>query len=138
MTVQYIELMFILLFTFITSFLWHELMHIKSQGITATGKIYVNKTGMTANCYGTWNNDLFYYGGGTLTSIIMFTMVFLTKDIWQWTFLTMGWLQLLYGIYEGKNHKVPYRYILYLIVIAISVIIWRFNIFNRTCIRIFC
>jgi len=123
MTILTYPLIFI--YVYITSFLIHELMHIKSQGILSEGKITITSTGMLAYCNYIKNAKLFYYGGGILSSIIMFILVFLTMDWWQWCYLTMGFLQLSYGMYEGYTMcDVGYRYYIYVIVIIIMLIIW--------------
>ena len=110
---------------YVTSFLWHEFCHIKSQGLLATGRINVNKYGMTCGCNDTWNNRLFFLGGGILSSIIMFIFVFATKGWIQWCFLTMGYVQLFYGLFEGyKPYNIKYRFVIYFIIITVMIIIW--------------
>jgi len=100
-------------------------MHIKSQGITSEGEITITSTGMLAYCNHIKDLSLFYYSGGVLSSIIMFILVFLTTDWWQWCYLTMGFLQLSYGMYEGYTEcNVGYRYYIYVIIIIIMLIIW--------------
>jgi len=113
------------LYVWISSFLIHEIMHIKGQGIFMTGTIDVWKYGMTVSPdvveYPVW----MYYSGGILSSLIMFILAYLTTGWLCWCFLTLGWVQLIYGIYEGYNMgNVKYRYIIYVTVILIMVVLW--------------
>ena len=109
---------------FVCSFLLHELMHIKSQGIKTEGTIRVHyphsmTVGAKTRPYPEW----FGYGGGILTAFIMFICVFLSDGFWQWSFLTLGWVQLCYGIYEGAV-GIKYRYYIYGTIIVIMLLIW--------------
>ena len=113
----------IFLFVWVSSFLIHELMHIKGQGLKVIGKIYVNIFGMTVTANHTISDKWFSLSGGILTSIIMFLCVFLSEGFWQWSFLTLGWIQLTYGIYEGYC-GIKYRYYIYIGVIIFMMIIW--------------
>ena len=112
----------IFMMVYVCSFLLHELMHIASQG-HLKGRIRVNGLGMTVGAdtcpYPKW----FRYGGGILTAFIMFICVFLSDGFWQWSFLTLGWVQLCYGIYEGAVGS-KYRYYIYGTIIVIMLLIW--------------
>jgi len=109
---------------FVDSFLWHELMHIKSQGLLATGRKAVNKYGMTVGCNDTHDNKLFRYGGGLLGCIPMFLLVFFTSGWIQWCFLTMGYVQLIYGLYEGSSYPIGKRFYIYVGVITFMILLW--------------
>jgi hypothetical protein len=98
-------------------------MHIKSQGVKARGKIFVNEYGMTCCPYLYKDETLCSFAGGIYTSIIMFIMAFCSVGFWQWSFLTMGYVHLFYGLYEGFV-GVKYRYLIYITVIVIMLIIW--------------
>jgi len=113
----------IFVFVWFTMFLIHELMHIKSQGITMGGKIWVEGWSFTCTADTVKDDLLFKLGGGILTSIICFILVFLSCCWWQWCFLTLGWVQFLYGLYEGFI-GVKYRYLIYILIVTVMVIIW--------------
>jgi len=105
-------------------FLLHELCHIKSQGLLMTGTIWVHKLGMTVKADHIHNQRLHSMGGGVLSSIVCFIAYFLSQDIqFQYAFFTMGWIQLIYGLYEGWR-GVKYRYLIYLLIGIICTIYW--------------
>ena len=105
-------------------FLLHELMHIRSQGLTMTGKIWVKEWGMVVSADHVYNRRLFGMGGGILSSIVCFLLYFLSQDVqWQWGFFTMGWIQFAYGLYEGWV-GVKHRYVIYGVVGIICTIYW--------------
>jgi hypothetical protein len=123
--IELINNILVFIFVFVSSFLIHELMHIKSQGLLMGGTIRVTKYGMYVTADKVNNKELFFYGGGILTSIIMFILVFLSNNWWRWSFLTMGILQLFYGMYEGYTKgKVKYRGFIYIFVIIFMFIIY--------------
>jgi len=112
------------LLVFVTIFLWHELMHIKSQGILMTGTIWVHKLGMTVSADTIHNERLHKLGGGILSSIVSFLAYFLSSDPqFQFSFFTLGWVNLCYGLYEGYS-GVKYRYYIYAITILLCSIYW--------------
>jgi len=117
---------YIVLFVFITSFLWHEYMHIKSQGLFATGTIGVGKIGLWAGCSSMKNRKLFFYGAGLLSSIVLFLMVFCTSGFEQYCWYSLGILQLVYGIVEGtyETTNQKYRIILYISILLVMLVIW--------------
>lgn len=113
----------IFIFVWVTSFLLHEMMHIKSQG--PNGNIDVWKYGMTCTVEKMTRPQLFYYAGGIFTSPIMFICALLSAGWWSWSFLTLGLVQLFYGIYEGYNHgNVSKRYYIYGSVVIVMLILW--------------
>ena len=119
-------LKFILTFIFIyvSAFLIHELMHIKGQGILNTGNIYVWKYGMTVSSDSEISEKWFYYSGGILTSLILFIVAILSSGYFRESFIVNGWMQLLYGIYEGYTYgNVKFRYFIYLGVILLYVMV---------------
>ena len=128
---EFIQNMVILIFLYVTSFLLHELFHVKSQGLKSTGTIYVDKLGMTASSNHIHDYELFKMSGGILTSIIFFLMVFVTDNFMQWGFLTFGFLHFCYGLFEWKylgilppqKYKAR-RYSIYVWVILIMIVIW--------------
>ena len=111
---------------YVLSMLLHELMHIKSQWLT-TGTIWVHSLGMTCDSDETYNVELYHYAGGVYTSVAMFVMAALdATSIFALGFITMGWVQLVYGIYEGYTiHNIKWqRYLIYISVILINVVVW--------------
>ena len=108
--------------------LWHELMHAlecKRQHCTDI-LIHIRFTLIPSMYYthtGGYNDTLKYLSGGIYTSILSFIMVFLTTGFWQWCFLTIGFVQFFYGLYEGF-YGVKYRYLIYIAVIIVMMLIW--------------
>ena len=123
---ELITLILIYPIIWLLSFLIHEYMHIKGQGLTSTGKIYINKTGMTASCNNIKNVDWFFYSGGVLSAMVLFTLcVLVTSDILRFCLWSTGWVQLCYGIFEGiKQSHVEDRYYVYGAVVLLTFIIW--------------
>ncbi len=112
------------IFIFITIFLWHELMHIKSQGLKATGTIFVHKFGFTCITDNTWNNELRRLAGGLFSSLVSFIMFFATTDIeFRFSFFVVGWINLCYGIAEWKG-QVTKSYTIYFISGFLSILYW--------------
>ena len=113
-------------FVYVSSWLIHEFMHIKSQGILSTGNIAVWRYSMTVGVSSGYRYPgVFYYAGGVYSSIIMFLLAIVSYGWWQWCWLTMGWLQLCYGFYEGyTDGHVKYRYYIYMLVITVMVILY--------------
>jgi hypothetical protein len=99
-------------------------MHIKGQGFFSTGKIYVGQWwGETVGADKIISAEWFKLCGGLLTSLVMFTMVFMTENWIQWCFLTLGYIQLVYGIYEDF-YGVKYRYAIYISITIVMLLIW--------------
>lgn len=122
--IEILEMIIVFLFVWITSFLLHELCHIKSQGIKNTGTINIYRYSMTANCP-IINEVWFYFSGGILTCLVMFLLSILSTGWWCWCFLTLGWVHLCYGLYEGTNMgNITYRYLVYLLVLLVMFILW--------------
>lgn len=114
----------VFIFVFGSSFLWHDWLHIKSQGPLATGKIYVHNVGMTCVADFMHNPKLFYLGGGVLASTILFIMAFIFN--YPFSFICMGWLHLCYGLCEGfiGYTAAIARYTIYVAVIGINIAAW--------------
>jgi len=116
----------------LTSFLVHEFMHIKSQGILMGGTIYVNEFGMTVDADEIYNLDLFYLSGGLysgiifmLLGIILFYYNAVALYIPSFTF---GFINLTYGFWEFI-HGAEGRWKIYLTSTIISIIFWLVCIF---------
>ena len=117
-------LIFISIYAFFTSFLWHELFHIKSNGIFRTGKIFVNQTSMTFTVDGKYNLKWCLLSGGLLSGILFLAvgLIFLYNciKILYIPFLSCAFLQLCYGFFE-MIYGPKYRYLLYASVIVVMV-----------------
>ena len=87
------------------SFQMHELMHIKSHGVKATGTIDVNEIGMTCTSNNP-TNPYSSYAGGIYSGIIYLLVALMAYYYGAWGFYlpasTFGVMNLVYGFYEGK------------------------------------
>lgn len=114
------------------TFIFHELMHIKSQGIWMKGTIWIDKLGFTCMPDKYIDDGVCTLSGGVLTSIVSFLLVFLSVKELQFSFFTLGWVQLTYGIYEYlckiKNYDLKKRFYLYGIVTVICLLFWILTI----------
>lgn len=104
-------------------------MHIKSNGIPSTGEIYVEKFGFQCISFYVWDNDLYSLSGGVFSAIVCFILMFITTDIeLVFSFFTVGWIQLVYGIFEWScdytGFDINYRYGIYLTVFLVCVLYW--------------
>ena len=136
--IEYILLLLKFLFVWFTSFFIHELMHCYEayrQGATKYVVVPEFKTlSMKMQYWGNINNkSMINLAGGVYTSPLMFIMALITYKydlLFAYCFLTLGWIHLIYGIFEYKylrilNHK-DYkisRYIIYGIVILVMLIL---------------
>lgn len=121
----------IFFFVWFTIFLWHEIMHIIATG-KLKGTIYIN--GLTISCIPCFPDrfGLVRIMGGVGASLLSFTLVFLTKGFWAFSFFTLGWVNLCYGIYEyfiGVNDKGE-RYLLYYCVVLFCLLFWFGGIYE--------
>ena len=125
-------LTFALLFAFawITSFLLHELMHIKGQGITMSGYIKIIRFSMMALPENNTNTKWFYYSGGLLSALIfyLFTLLIYPHTIPEvyLPFLFMAIIQTAAGLMEGYNYMFysHHRFKVYAVMLAGMVVIW--------------
>lgn len=121
----YVSLLF--LFAWVSSFLIHELMHVKGQGLSSEGTIYVGFFGFRASCRKIKYPKWFFYSGGILSGMVMLVVSYLLYlscvDVWLWwTFLSVSMVQLCYGIYEGVvSGDVVYRHLLYVSVTCVMI-----------------
>lgn len=133
--IEYLIFPLVFLFAWISSFLWHELGHIKSQGILKDGVIYVDRFGLRASCNSYSSISWFYYGGGILSGLVFlllsFCLVRYTLPI-GYIFGMVGITNLVYGIFEGlyiqTMHSKTYilcRYSIYVTCITVMVIIYQ-------------
>lgn len=109
--------------------LFHELMHIKNQGLLKKGVIWVEPLGFKCSTDDVNNEDIYSLSGGIYTGIISFILLFITSDIeLMFCFFTIGWVETVYGIYEWIADKygisIDYRYGLYLFTGFICICFW--------------
>lgn len=108
MNILYFSVLY--LFFFILSMLFHELMHVKSQGLRATGTVYIDIIGMRVTVNNIKNYDLLYFGGGILTGLVFLTFgvsLCLTNEPGVgYILLLTGICQVLYGLLEGFKLRI--------------------------------
>jgi len=129
-----IKTILVFLFLWVTSFLWHELMHLKHRGLGGKGIIDVDVFSMSA-LIDYKATSLFYLAGGLYTGIIFILAGFLVSDlVWMWCLFTVGVVNLVYGFFEmhflpkwGNSSRYQWnRYLLYCMVTIICIIIgWK-------------
>ena len=114
-------------FLFVVCWLLHELFHIKGQGLINTGKIFVERFGFTCVSDRTIDSVWLSLSGGILTSLVSFIMLLLSIGTsYVFGFLTVGWTQLIYGLYEGfcKVNVRSVRYVIYVCVFVFWFVVW--------------
>jgi len=118
---------FITIYMWLISFLFHELAHIKSQGLGMHGRINVYKTGFTASIDEIYNRRWCRLAGGLVSGIIHLILggVFLWQNLWYLYIptITFGMINLVYGFWE-MDHGGEGRYKIYGIVLVIMIVIW--------------
>jgi hypothetical protein len=129
MILNFISLILIFVFVWITVNLWHELFHCleaKRQGASKC-RVSVNWFGMTYSYSGSVNNTTqIRLAGGVYSSVLCFLLVFfVSTPSWAFSFWTLGWVQLFYGLYEGYV-GCKYRYVLYAVVVCVCIVWWWF------------
>ena len=95
--------------------LWHEMMHALEaarQGVTdgcivpkfkVIKSIFVIPYGISFKYWGLpKNKSIISLAGGLYTAILCFLLVPLSSGHWRASFWILGWVQLVYGIYEFK------------------------------------
>ena len=126
--IDIIILIFMIPFSWITSFLMHELMHIKSQGLRMTGTIRIYEKYLTCNADTVRTIEYIYFASGGLYSGIIFIWVGVLAVLYNaWGFyvplISFGILNMVYGFWEGFK-KINTRYYMYVITIIILIIFW--------------
>ena len=96
--------------------LWHEMMHMLEclrQGCVSV-YTWVEFKPLPTLYYtgiGGYNIRLKCLAGGAYTSLLCFFLVFLVNDLFlRWCFISLGWVQLVYGFYETQRLQVGNRY----------------------------
>jgi hypothetical protein len=100
-TIEYIFYPLLVLFVWVSSFLWHELFHILSQG--KKGMINVDFPSMSASSV-IWNVNVFYFSGGVLSGLLFmfFGVVIGFNDLFiGFIFYMIGATNFVYGCFEG-------------------------------------
>lgn len=120
----------IFLFLWITMFFWHELCHCfeawrQNNSVDVFIEPRFSKLSMVMFYDGyVVSPKLVSYAGGVYCSSLCFIVALLMPTSFLvWSFLTLGWVQLSYGILEGLDY-VKYRYWLYFYVLSIMLIWW--------------
>jgi len=104
-------------------FLMHELGHIKACGLKAKGTIHVGIAELF--CITECSSDLSWYGGGVLSSIFMFLCSMFPVNSFTFGFFTLGWINLIYGILEGKYRGIgKLRYLVYFLITVVVLLAW--------------
>ena len=110
-----------------SSFLYHELMHIKSQGLLMTGRIWVEKYGYLVSADEIYNDYYYRLAGGFYSGIIHLIVGGILWYYQAWgayvPAITFGMMNLAYGFWEAEKGPEG-RYKIYGIVALIMVILW--------------
>ena len=118
----------VFVYLFVSTWLLHEFFHIKSHGIRRTGDIYVNEFGLTASPYEAVRSMLWFkLAGGLLASVVSFVVLLLSSpSVFSFGLLVMGWMQLVYGVYEGfaRENRELVRHGIYLVVFVFWLTVW--------------
>ena len=131
-------LTFILIFFFVwfTSFLWHELMHCFEAWRQGSQKQFIVPVFDRFHMYMSYDGlvydkNLISFAGGVYTSFVMFLLMLLSSGFWQFAWFTLGWVQLVYGVFEGfYNHRMPVKdfnmckYWLYIWTVIGCIVFW--------------
>ena len=123
--------------------LWHEIMHTFEcwrQGCKYGDYIILPDFKHLSLHYiyfgDVTNKDQIKLSGGLYTSIICFILSFLVYGHWNylgWLFVTFGWVQLCYSIFEWRyisklddRQYLLGRYVIYVISVLVNLLIWIF------------
>ena len=127
MILEWIVFIFMILYGWITTFLWHEYFHIKSQGILNTGEININKWGFTASVDNKDKPRWCRLAGGFLSGILHLFIGGILAYFGLWymyiPLITFGMINLIYGFWE-MDHGGEGRYKIYAITLLIMSCIW--------------
>jgi len=124
----------IFLFLFVTSFIWHELFHsfeVYHQNHSSAYSVYYDfkKLSMYTTYSYVKDVDLMRLAGGVYTGLLFFviTLLPISTSIYQFSFLCIGWVQLIYGYAEYYYHGnlgQRDRWVLYGVTILANLLIW--------------
>jgi len=123
-----IQQVLLFLFIFLSSFLIHELAHIKAFGPLKQGMIKVYDFGMAAYPSGYYENDLWFrFSGGFISgAILLLALALSTPSPFSFGLVTCATMQIIYAVYEAfsKENKIEVRYLIYLGVTFIWIMLW--------------
>jgi len=135
-----LEILLFIFFWFTMCGLWHEAMHLlecERQHIPSSYMWLVFRPLPGLRCTYVGNPSkpcLIDLAGGLYTSLICFTLSILLNPVWNylgWLFMTLGWTQLLYGLFETKyintlSSKQYFigRYFIYVVTVLVNLLIW--------------
>ena len=127
MIIEIIIFIIMILYAWIASFTLHELFHIKSQGLSAEGKINVYKNGMTCIADKVKNEHLYELSGGLYSGILHIIIGLCAFYYSAWPIyvpmITLGMINLTYGFWE--RYKGPeLRYKIYLWTLSAMIVFW--------------
>ena len=134
-----LEILLFIFFWFTMCGLWHETMHLLEceRQDTASSYMWIEFNPLPSMHY-TWvddkNPELRRLAGGLYTSLVCFTLSILLNPVWNylgWLFITLGWTQLMYGVFEMKyintlSSKQYFigRYFIYVVTVLVNLLIW--------------
>jgi hypothetical protein len=87
---------------FLFSVVLHEIMHIKSQGLFASGCISINGWRFTCGVNDIKNMGIHLIAGGLYTGVIYILASFLFSEFTKYSLIAIGTQQTIYGIFEWK------------------------------------
>ena len=125
--IEFIILLLISFYCWVVSFLVHELMHIKGDDITSTGKINVHKFSLSATSDIPSKKRWLWYAGGILSGLIHIIIGALLWYYGIWVFyvpfITCGVINFIYGLWEG-TYGGKDRHTIYIIGLGIMIAFW--------------
>lgn len=127
MILEILAFIFFCLYAWIGTFLWHEFFHIKSQGILNTGKININRYGMTASVDDKHNPEWCKLAGGLLAGLVHLFIggICMFKNAWYLgiPLITFAVMNIAYGFWEWKK-DVKDRWKVYLASLSFMIGVW--------------
>ena len=116
-----------IVYAWLTTFLWHEFFHIKSQGLLNTGRINVYKSGFTATVDNKTNPEWCRLAGGFLSGILHFIIggILWYHKLWYMyiPIITLAIINFTYGFWE-MNHGGDGRYKVYGATTIVMILFW--------------
>ena len=126
----------VFLFIWFSMFLWHELMHCLEAYRQGSQDVYIipDFPGFSMSMVYNgliYDKSLISLAGGVYTSVLCFPLALLSDGVWQFSFLTLGWVQLFYGVFEYRYLHVLSsrryrwgRYVLYVFMVLANLLFW--------------
>lgn len=115
-------------FLWFSSFFLHEVCHGVEVYRQCGGRVWVEVDFQRLSMLVSWGKDIYsprlvWLAGGVYCSLVLFLLAVLNTGFFCWVFLTLGWVQLCYGLYEWR-YKIKYRYVIYVVVVLVMVVFW--------------